>query len=445
MYFILGLAVVVVYFTLQWIFKEKKKESVENVSPITTISELNLQKLREIPWSNELNFQLNGVQVRLINPNPTELLATYIREKAGLKGTKLGCEEGGCGACTVVLTKPEGTISVNSCLRPLCTNDGYSITTVEGIGSVSAGLSTEQQSIVEEHGTQCGFCTPGWITNMHALNTSVAESNSANPTGREIDAYFDGNICRYRPILKAFKRNCQPEDCAQCPRARTNSCPSHNHTDHQISVEDIGITSISSTVPPPSVSSSTIKKRSTPLGRKRLELLSKSFVPLPLHFTGPNTHWYRPVDLSQLSAILREYYRNPRYEIQLVGGNTSIGVTKYFNHTAPYNSSDRYNVFIDINSIPELSFQTYDSLKRTLCVGATTTLTELIDLLKIHSNGNLGADMKDDGVVNHQSIFSVTANHLRKIANTQVNRAPSSPPLILRYCRSVMPELGQEI
>jgi xanthine dehydrogenase/oxidase len=355
MFIIFGLAVAMVFAILQWVFNDKKKKV-----PVKTvaISELNLQKLREIPWSNELIFQLNGVQVRLINPNPTELLATYIRDKAGLKGTKLGCEEGGCGACTVVLTKPEGTISVNSCLRPLCTNDGYSITTVEGIGSVSAGLSTEQQSIVDEHGTQCGFCTPGWITNMHALNTSIVESDSSKPTGREIDAYFDGNICRctgYRPILKAFKRNCQPEDCAKCPKAGTSSCHDHDEL-HQIHMEDIGLTSTPTTVTTASNFStcSRIKKRSTPLGRKRLELLSKNYVPLPLHFIGSNTHWYRPVDLSQLSAILREYSGNPSYEIQLVGGNTSIGVTKYFNNTAPYNTSDPYNVFVDINSIPEL-------------------------------------------------------------------------------------------
>jgi hypothetical protein len=73
MYFILGLAVVVVYFTLQWIFKEKKKESVENVSPITTISELNLQKLREIPWSNELNSSIS-------EPGTISFFAWYMKE-----------------------------------------------------------------------------------------------------------------------------------------------------------------------------------------------------------------------------------------------------------------------------------------------------------------------------------------------------------------------------
>lgn len=128
-------------------------ESSRSSSP----SRLSTMKLKEIPWSNELQLMLNGVRVVLVNPNPTELLVSYIRDKAGLKGTKLGCEEGGCGACTVVLTKEDGIVSVNSCLRPLCANDGLSITTIEGIGSIRAGLSEEQSSIVKNNGKTCFF------------------------------------------------------------------------------------------------------------------------------------------------------------------------------------------------------------------------------------------------------------------------------------------------
>lgn len=135
------------------------------------VQQKSVQAIQDIPWSNKLTFYLNGSTVSLYNPSPTTLLAHYIRDTAGLHGTKLGCEEGGCGACTVSLTKKEGTRSVNSCLRPLCANDGMGILTVEGVGSVQAGLSVEQQSIVENNGTQCGFCTPGvcvcvcyWLT-----------------------------------------------------------------------------------------------------------------------------------------------------------------------------------------------------------------------------------------------------------------------------------------
>jgi aerobic-type carbon monoxide dehydrogenase small subunit (CoxS/CutS family) len=167
--------------------------------------------IKDFSWSNVLSFTLNGKIVEIINPDPSELLATYIRDKVGLKGTKLGCEEGGCGACSVVLQNPSGKIlSANSCLRLLCANDGFNITTVEGIGSVQNGLSPEQSALVQHNGTQCGYCTPGWVTTMHALTTSSTMENKLLQP-QDIDTHFDGNICRctgYRPILSAFHSLC---------------------------------------------------------------------------------------------------------------------------------------------------------------------------------------------------------------------------------------------
>ena len=94
------------------------------------------------------------------------LLSTFLREKLGLRGTKLGCEEGGCGACTVILQSTENStpLAVNACLRLLVSCDGAYITTVEGIGSISQGLSVEQSQMVRCSATQCGYCTPGWVT-----------------------------------------------------------------------------------------------------------------------------------------------------------------------------------------------------------------------------------------------------------------------------------------
>lgn len=121
----------------------------------TTTTRRNKLQMHDIQWSNKLTIFVNGSAVTLINPNPSDLLSTFIRDSLGLKGTKLGCEEGGCGACTVVLTKSDGEIvSVNSCLRPLCTNDGLAITTVEGVGSIKSGLSVEQQRLVDKNGTR---------------------------------------------------------------------------------------------------------------------------------------------------------------------------------------------------------------------------------------------------------------------------------------------------
>ncbi len=115
-----------------------------------------------VVWCNEFTMYLNGISVTITNPDPEELLSSFLRNKMELTGTKLGCEEGGCGACTVVLTRPANfssseVLSVNACLRPLCCNDGLSVTTVECIGSTCGGLSEEHQSFVRNHGTHCCY------------------------------------------------------------------------------------------------------------------------------------------------------------------------------------------------------------------------------------------------------------------------------------------------
>ncbi|MFE5114292.1 2Fe-2S iron-sulfur cluster-binding protein, partial [Streptomyces sp. NPDC056663] len=97
--------------------------------------------------------------------------------------------------------------SINSCLRPLAALDGMMITTVEGCGSVKSGcISNVQNGLATNNGTQCGYCTPGWIMNMTA---AVAQKGPKPGTKAEIEALFDGNLCRctgYRPILYGFKK-----------------------------------------------------------------------------------------------------------------------------------------------------------------------------------------------------------------------------------------------
>ena len=95
---------------------------------------------------SDICVTVNGVEMHVSNPDPSMLLSTWLRETLGLRGTKLGCEEGGCGACSIILQAPStaSPVAVNACLRPLCLCDGCSITTVEGIGSIRSGLSKEQ-------------------------------------------------------------------------------------------------------------------------------------------------------------------------------------------------------------------------------------------------------------------------------------------------------------
>ncbi len=375
-----------------------------------------LKSVRDIPWSNVLTMFINGTEIVIRDPNPTELLAGFIRDKAGLKGTKLGCEEGGCGACTVVLTRTDGTYSVNSCLRPLCANDGMAVTTVEGIGSIKNGLSSEQQCIVDNNGTQCGYCTPGWVSNMHALNAQVAETG-VRPSERQLENYLDGNICRctgYRSILKALKENNSAcgRDPSTCTGHGTSSCSGDSSCEHAVELEDISGASVSDGARAAAAKG----KKSTLLGSRRNKALVASYVPQPLCFTSPDgsVKWYRPIGVDQLCAIVRECSRTGT-SIQLVGGNTSVGVSKYLNDTAPHNNPDKYSVFVDINCVPEMTVVRYDETTAQLTVGAAVTIHGLISLLNQYAQKPVESE-----AVNHRSVFSVVANHLTKVANTQV-------------------------
>src|SRR4051812_21539472 len=125
-------------------------------------------------YSNRLIFWLNGRRVDLADPDPTVSLAEYLHG-VGLTGTKVGCGQGGCGACTVMLSHRDpvaGTPvhrAINACLRPLCAVDGLMVTTIEGIGSVHSGIDPVQDCIARNNGSQCGFCTPGFVMNTHAF------------------------------------------------------------------------------------------------------------------------------------------------------------------------------------------------------------------------------------------------------------------------------------
>ena len=123
--------------------------------------------------SGDLLFYLNGSAIEVQNPDPEENLLSWLRRN-GHNGTKLGCGEGGCGACTVLVSYFSASeqrvmhISANACLFPLCACDSCHIITVEGIGQASR-LHPIQERMSEFHGSQCGFCTPGIVMSMCAV------------------------------------------------------------------------------------------------------------------------------------------------------------------------------------------------------------------------------------------------------------------------------------
>ncbi|RDE22875.1 xanthine dehydrogenase small subunit [Motiliproteus coralliicola] len=137
-----------------------------------------------------------------IDPNMTVL--QYLRTEAGKTGTKEGCASGDCGACTVVVGELDGEDirykSINSCLTFLSALHGKQLITVEDLKEGSQ-LHPAQQALVDQHGSQCGFCTPGFVMSMFALGKNIADPNKA-----QIEEALAGNLCRctgYRPIVDA--------------------------------------------------------------------------------------------------------------------------------------------------------------------------------------------------------------------------------------------------
>ncbi len=146
---------------------------------------------------SEIAFLLNGTPVRVAGESPTRTLLDYLREIRGLKGTKEGCNEGDCGACTVMVTDPSGSCALNSCILFLPQLQGKAVRTVEGISGPAGQLHPVQQTMIDHHGSQCGFCTPGFVVSM-----AVAHKDGAT----DHDDRLAGNLCRctgYAPIIRA--------------------------------------------------------------------------------------------------------------------------------------------------------------------------------------------------------------------------------------------------
>ena len=143
-----------------------------------------------------LSFTLNGNEISL-HISPNTLLVDLLRENLRLTGTKAGCRDGECGACTVLL---DGT-PVNSCILPAAKVQGRSVTTIEGLAHENGQLSEIQEAFIHEGAAQCGFCTPGMIMN----STALLERNP-EPNNQEIRQSLSGTLCRctgYRKIVQA--------------------------------------------------------------------------------------------------------------------------------------------------------------------------------------------------------------------------------------------------
>lgn len=315
--------------------------------------------------SEEIVFFVNGRKVVEAKAQPEMTLLSYLRNHLGLTGSKLGCGEGGCGACTVMISKYDHGnnkikhFSANGCLMPLCAVDGMAVTTVEGIGSTKTVLHPVQERIAKCHGSQCGFCTPGIVMSMYALLR-----NNPLPTNKEMESAFEGNLCRctgYRPILEGLKTFTK-----ECCGKGVNGCCSEmdqNGTANGISQNGVlnGCNELfkSTEFTPYDPTQDVIFPPEL--------MLPEAAKPRTLYIKGDNSTWIRPTTLEELLELKTKYP-----QAKLVIGNTEIGIEMKFKNQG-------YPILIAPTHISELN--AVEHAAEGIRFGASVTLTTLEEVL----------------------------------------------------------------
>ncbi|MFZ4878823.1 xanthine dehydrogenase small subunit [Janthinobacterium sp. Mn2066] len=160
--------------------------------------------------SEAIRFYYRGGVQEVRGATPTQTVLQHLREDLHCTGTKEGCAEGDCGACMVVVgSLVDGQVemkAVNACIQLTPTLDGKALFSVEDLQQADGALHPVQQAMVECHGSQCGFCTPGFVMSLWGM---YLNKNGDTPSRCEIDDSLSGNLCRctgYRPIIDAAKR-----------------------------------------------------------------------------------------------------------------------------------------------------------------------------------------------------------------------------------------------
>ena len=275
--------------------------------------------------SNAVRFVHNNEIIKIINPDPNETLLNYIRNKLNKTGTKEGCAEGGCGACTVVL----GVLNknkiyyqtINSCIVFLPTLHGKQLILVEDLSLKNGSLHTVQQAMLNFHGSQCGFCTPGFVMSLFSMYKNHSSFND-----RIIKNAIAGNLCRctgYQPIINAAK-----------------SLNGKNKIDHFSKHRDITIYQLKK-----------ILKENTNIA-----------------ITNNNKKYFAPTNIRGLRILLKKY---PKSKILSGGTDLSLEVTKL---------RKTINSIIYIGSLKDLNY--IKKYRNYIEVGSSTPLIQFEDFIK---------------------------------------------------------------
>jgi xanthine dehydrogenase small subunit len=275
-----------------------------------------------------VRFVLGAQIVAVQDFDPQLTVLDWLRARASRTGTKEGCAEGDCGACTVVLGELDdsnGGIryrAVNACIQLLATLDGCQLITVEDLAGDDGSLHPVQQALVDRHASQCGFCTPGFVMSLFALYHQPGEADR-----RQIEESIAGNLCRctgYRPILDAAA------DAPAGPRS----------------------------------------DRFSAAERETAALLRGIRPDRCLHLEHQDRHFYAPVSVTELSEVLAEHPG-----AVMVAGATDVGL--WINKQLA-----SFDTLVYLGRVTGLrDFSTSD---RFLEIGAAVTYSEAMDALTGH-------------------------------------------------------------
>ncbi|XP_061717702.1 xanthine dehydrogenase-like [Cydia pomonella] len=295
---------------------------------------------------DRVSFLLNGEPHSVGCEISSDLsLLDYLRVSNDLRSTKYMCREGGCGACVVAAARPgERPHAVNSCLVSVTSCQDWEITTIEDIGNRLKGYHPLQKTLAKLNGTQCGYCSPGWVMAMYGLLQS-----KENLTMLEIEQSLGSNICRctgYRPILEAFKKFASDapkekildiEDLSICKKSgetcRKSKCSESDWC--LVEAEDLKLP-------------------------ERIEIQLKD-----------GKSWFRVQFVADVFEVLR---RKGDDSYMFVAGNTAKGA---------YPIDEYPRILIDISNVQELKGYHFD---QNLVLGAGNTLTETMDIFQQLAN-----------------------------------------------------------
>ncbi|XP_048962513.1 aldehyde oxidase 4-like isoform X3 [Canis lupus dingo] len=350
--------------------------------------------MASVPNSDELIFFVNGRKVTEKNADPEVNLLYYLRKVLCLTGTKYSCGGGGCGACTVMVsrynpkTKKIHHYPVTACLVPICSLYGAAVTTVEGVGSINTRIHPVQERLAKCHGTQCGFCSPGMVMSIYTLLR-----NHPEPTPEQITKALGGNLCRctgYRTIVESGKTFCR--ESTVCGMKSSGKCCMDQEERSFVNRQEKICTKLYN-----EDEFQPLDPSQEPIFPPELIRMAEDPNKRRLTFQGERTTWIAPVTLNDLLELKANFP-----EANLIMGNTTVGPSIKFR-------DEFHPVFISPLGLPELYF--VDCTDDGVTIGAGYSLAQLNDALHL---------IVLEQPKEKTKTYSALLKHLRTLAGAQI-------------------------